>query len=266
MNNNPIGILDSGVGGLTVWREIVRELPHESTVYIADSKNTPYGAKTPDEIYLLSKRMVDFLLAKQAKLIVVACNTITVSCLDRLRNDYPSIPLIGTVPVVKTAVEKTTNKRIGILSTTRTANSSYQQELINKYAKGCQVSNIGTDALVPLIEQGIVDGSQIDAVLREVLTPFIYQEVDTVALGCTHFPFVRKMIEADLGTGVKVLDSGAAIGRQVRRVMKHNGIAHNNESVQYEFSTTGETDIMQRLIAGEDTATMVCTVNSVMLT
>ena len=87
MNNNPIGILDSGVGGLTVWREIIRELPHESTIYIADSANTPYGAKTPEEIYQLAKRLVDFLIRKQAKVIVVACNTITVTCLDQLRND-----------------------------------------------------------------------------------------------------------------------------------------------------------------------------------
>src|SRR6266571_7897214 len=103
MSNNPIGILDSGVGGLTIWQEIVRQLPQESTVYLGDSLNAPYGTKSTDEIYQLSKRMVDFLLTKEVKVIIIACNTITVSCLDRLRTDYPGIPLIGTVPVIKTA-------------------------------------------------------------------------------------------------------------------------------------------------------------------
>lgn len=257
MNNQPIGILDSGVGGLTVWREIVRELPHESTIYIADSKNTPYGAKSPEEIYQLSRRLIDFLLEKQAKLIVIACNTVTVSCLDRLRLDYPNVPLIGTVPVVKTAAEKTDNKRIGILSTTRTANSAYQQELIKKHAPGYQVSNIGTDALVPLIEKGIVNGPEIQGVLQEVLTSFIYQEVDTIALGCTHYPFIKATIAADLGPSVKILDSGAAIGRQVKRVLRKNKqlttatTAKNNR--HYTVFTTGEKEILQRLLGLLDT-------------
>ncbi len=263
MNNNPIGILDSGVGGLTVWREIARELPHESTLYIGDSKNTPYGAKTPEEIYRLAKQMIDFLLEKQAKLIVIACNSITVTCLERLRQDYPDVPLIGTVPVIKTAAEKTRNKRIGILSTTRTANSAYQHELIKKYASGYQVSNIGTDALVPLIEQGIVSGPEIQHVLQEVLASFIYQEIDTVALGCTHFPFIKRTIAADLGHGAMILDSGAAIGRQVKRVMKHNKIAHNNEPPRYQFFTTGEKEMMEKLLRLLDTTKLTTQVEEV---
>src|SRR5205809_740298 len=114
--NHPIGILDSGLGGLTIGKEIIRELPNESIVSIGDSVNTPYGGKSAQELYQISKRMVAFLLKQKVKLIVVACNTITVSCLDKLRVDYPSMPLVGTVPVVKTAVAVTKNKKIGILS------------------------------------------------------------------------------------------------------------------------------------------------------
>lgn len=103
MNNHPIGILDSGIGGLSVWQEIVSLLPPESTIYICDQKNIPYGEKTPAEIYMLAKKMVEFLLKKQVKMIVIACNTITVSCLDRLRAKFPDVPMIGAVPVVKLA-------------------------------------------------------------------------------------------------------------------------------------------------------------------
>src|SRR5262245_22974677 len=126
MNNHPIGVLDSGLGGLTVLSSIVKELPNEQFIYIGDSKNTPYGKKTEEEIYHLSKRLIEFLLQKKVKLIVVACNTITVSCLERLRTDYPDMPIVGTVPVIKTAAAVSKNKCIGILSTTRTAQSDYQ--------------------------------------------------------------------------------------------------------------------------------------------
>src|SRR6266480_7134956 len=143
MNNNPIGILDSGVGGLTVLQALVHELPHESAIYNGDSHNTPYGAKSEEEIYRLSKRLIEFLLKKEVKLIVIACNTITVTCLDKLRSEYPNVPIVGTVPVIKTAAEVSKNKRIGILSTTRTAQSTYQKRLIEEFANGCTVFNHG---------------------------------------------------------------------------------------------------------------------------
>ena len=253
MNNNPIGILDSGVGGLTVWREIIRELPHESTIYIADSANTPYGAKTPEEIYQLAKRLVDFLIRKQAKVIVVACNTITVTCLDQLRNDYPNVPMMGAVPVVKTAAEMSEHKRIGVLSTIRTAESDYQRMLIAKYAPDCQVMNIGTDKLVPIIEEGMLNGPELNAVLHEVLKPFSDHAVDTVALGCTHYPFIRHLIETHLGSNIRLLDSGAAIGRQIHRVMAHNGVEHNTEPFWYEFYTTGNEAVMRQLLRSLNT-------------
>ncbi len=238
----PIGIVDSGVGGLSVWKEVVKELPHESTLYIADSQNIPYGTKSPQEIYSLAKRLVIFLLQRNVKLIIVACNTITVSSLDRLRNDYPMIPIIGTVPVVKTAAEKTRNMRIGILSTVRTAESSYQKQLIQKFAQKCTVINIGTDKLVPLIEDGQTYGKEVNHILRDVLIPFIQNDVDTLALGCTHYPFMAMEIQHILGEQVVLLEPSSAIARHARRVLASNNQLVEAEQAQHAFSTSGSVE------------------------
>ncbi len=202
MNNHPIGILDSGLGGLTVLQAIARELQNESFVYIGDSVSTPYGAKSPDEIYKLAKRLIEFLLQQEVKLIVIACNTITVTCLDKLRSDYSQIPIVGTVPVIKTAAEVSKNKYIGILSTTQTAQSDYQKHLIETFANGCTVFNHGTDALVPLIEQGQLESSEMTAALQSVLQVFKNEKIDALALGCTHFPFLEKQMQTILGSNV----------------------------------------------------------------
>lgn len=240
--NKPIGILDSGVGGLTIWREIVRELPKESTVYIADSKNIPYGAKSSKEINRLARKLVQFLLKKDVKLIVVACNTITVTCLDRLRAEFPQIPIVGTVPVVKTAAEKTKKGKIGILSTVRTAKSRYQKNLIKKFAGDLEVLNLGTDKLVPLIEKG----ESVDQVLENELSPFINQ-VDVLALGCTHFPLIKDKIQKILGPKVLVLDSGPAIARQVRRVLSNNNILSSSKADRF-FFTTGDDKSFNKIL------------------
>lgn len=154
MKDNPIGIIDSGIGGFTILKEIIKNLPNESLIYLADSKNCPYGNKTEAEIYKLAKRLTQFLITKKVKLIVVACNTITVSCIEKLRKEFPGIPIIGTVPVVKTASELTKTGRIGILSTNKTSKSKYQKALLKKFGQGLKILNLGTDRLVPLIEMG----------------------------------------------------------------------------------------------------------------
>src|SRR5262245_55029364 len=135
MDNQPIGIIDSGVGGLSIWQDIRRELPHESTIYLADSKNCPYGTKSSEEIYALASCLVTFLLQKNVKMIVLACNTITVTCLERLRSNHPHLPIIGVVPVIKTAAAYTATKTIGVLTTPVTEKSMYQQHLVDEFAK-----------------------------------------------------------------------------------------------------------------------------------
>lgn len=255
MNNQPIGILDSGVGGLSIWKEIVKELPNESTIYLADSLNCPYGDRTEEEIYSLAKRLVQFLLEKKVKLIVLACNTITVFCLDKVRSEFPEVPIVGTVPAVKTAVEKTKNKKIGILSTTATANSRYQKDLIAKFVKGCKALNIGTNLLVPFVEKGETESEEVKKVVRQALKEFLIEGVDTIALGCSHFPFLRGLIEEIMGEKIKVVDSGVAVSRQVKRVLTNNKILSLSNSPSYTFYTTGDAKEFTRVskeLVGDD--------------
>ncbi|MEK7559521.1 MAG: glutamate racemase [Patescibacteria group bacterium] len=247
MNRNPIGVIDSGVGGLSILREIIKKLPNESFIYLADSANCPYGSKSSDEIYKLSKRLVQFLLKKKAKLVVIACNTITVACLDKLREDFPQIPIIGTVPVVKTASKNTKNGHIGILSTKQTAKSKYQKALIKKFAKDLKVLNIGTDKLTPIIENAEADKTRIDKILRKELKPFQKFNIDVLALGCSHFPFLKKEMQKILGKKVSILDSSGAIARQTKRIllMENSCLPAGRSLSEYNkpvksFYTTGE--------------------------
>ena len=240
MINNPIGILDSGIGGLTVWREIIKELPREPVIYIADSKNIPYGNKPSDEIYFLAKKLVEFLLRNNVKVIVIACNTITVSALDRLRIEFPHTPIIGTVPVIKKAAEITKNKHIGIFSTTKTAESNYQKELIQRFAQDCAITSVGSDEIVPLIEAGKAQGKDMKNVLERVLAPFKDAEIDTLCLGCTHFPIIENDIQEILGKEVILLEPSSAIARHTKKILMHNNEISDELNKKYTFYTTGD--------------------------
>jgi glutamate racemase len=245
MNDKPIGILDSGIGGMTVAKEVITLLPNESLIYIGDSRNTPYGALSAEVIHTYARKMVMSLLQKDVKLIVIACNTITVHCIDDLRREFPQVPIIGTVPVVKSAAERSKSKRIGILSTSQTARSAYQKDLIDTYADGCTVFTHGTDDLVPLIENMVLDGEEMEKVLTHVLEKFKKERVDTLALGCTHFPLVRSSMQRILGKDILLLDSGEAIARHVKRILsKNNNLSTTNKGT-YTFYTTGIVQTMQ---------------------
>ena len=173
----------------------------------------------------------------------MACNTITVSCLDQLREDFPKIPIVGTVPVIKTAVERSENKRIGILSTKRTAASGeYQKNLIKQFASDCEVINIGTDKLVPLIEKAEINSNKFRNILKQVLKPFIKVQPNAIALGCTHFTLIKNQIQEILGTNVEILDSGEAIAQQVKRILCAEGVIASKGIPSYRFYITGEKD------------------------
>jgi glutamate racemase len=242
MKNQPIGILDSGIGGLSVYQEITSILPHEPIIYIGDNALVPYGKLSEEMIYERSSKLVSFLLEKGAKVIVVACNTITVSCINRLREAFPQVTLIGTVPVIKTAGAQTKNGRIGILSTTKTAASDYQKNLMEQFASSHIVINKGTDQLVPLIEKGEIDGAEMHHVLEGVLSDFQKEQIDTLVLGCTHYPFVKKEMHSILGDGVQLLDSGAAIARQVKRVLEEKNALREEGHASMQLYTTGNAE------------------------
>lgn len=251
MSNAPIGVFDSGVGGLTVLREIQRLLPAESIVYIGDTANCPYGGRSATEIHHLARQIMQQMCQHGAKLVVVACNTISVNCIADLREEFPQIPIVGTAPAIKTASAVSTSRRIGVLSTVATANSPYQAMLVNEFASDCQVTNIGTNALVPRIERGAW-ATELRELLPEILAPFREAEIDALVLGCTHYPLIRDEISEILGPGVAVLDSGEAIARQVKRVLEANGLLNTTlESPTYRYLTTADspalTNVLERL-------------------
>ena len=235
--NKAIGIIDSGVGGLIIASVLIKKLPKESFIYIADSQNCPYGQKDKEEIYELTKKMVKYLLKKNIKLLVVACNTITVTSIDKLRKDFNEVPIVGIVPVIKTAQEKTANGRIGVYSTMVTAKSPYQKELIKKFAKNRNVVNLGSSKLVSLIEKG--EGERINRILNKELRIFKENNIDVLALGCSHFPLIKKEISRLL-PNVLILDSSIAVFHQVKRILENNNILSSSQNSDYNFLTTGD--------------------------
>ena len=192
-DSRSIGIFDSGVGGLSILREVKKYLPGESFIYLADQANNPYGGRSEKEIRKLSSKVISFLLKEDVKLIIIACNTATVSSISYLRKKF-DIPLIGVVPVVKTLSKYTKTGRVAVFSTPATSKSKYLTDLIKKFGGDAKVYRIGSSGLEHLIEQGEISGSQIDKTIKKALEPVISENIDCIALGCTHYPFAVKEI------------------------------------------------------------------------
>lgn len=238
MNNRPIGIFDSGVGGLSVFLEIQKLLPQESIIYLADSKNVPYGTKTPEELTQITEKIVKFLLKKDVKAIIIACNTATVYTIENLRSKF-DIPIIGTVPLVKTISENTKTGKVAVFSTPATAKSKYLKDLIKKFADDKKVYVVGETGLEALVEQGDIDSSKIKFIFNKYLIPLKEKNVDCIALACTHYHFVKKNMQKVLGKSIKIFDSGAAVARQAKRVLESNRALSDQNKVQNQFYTTG---------------------------
>jgi len=249
MNNAPIGIFDSGSGGLSIYQSIVKMLPLESFVYLGDHAYLPYGEKSTEFIKQRVVQCIEFLNSQKVKLIVVACNSATVAGIDYFRSTFPELPIIGVVPVVKTAAQMSKTKHFVVLSTKFTANSVYQKDLIKKWAPDCLVSNIGSSSLVPLIEDGRVDGSDVEKELKKIFQKLEDISFDVVVLGCTHYPFVRSTISAIVGDAVKVIDSGDAVARQVQRVLAHRGDLSERSLMVTKFFTTGDTSVVAKVFS-----------------
>lgn len=217
-NNNPIGVFDSGIGGTSIWSAIHELLPNERTIYLADSKNAPYGQKTKEEIVALSKKNVDFLIENNCKLIVVACNTATTNAIRELRATY-NIPFIGIEPAIKPAATNSKTQVIGILATQGTLNS----ELFNKTAEMFQnttiIEQVG-HGLVQLIEEGNLNSPEMTQLLETYLQPMIEANIDYLVLGCSHYPYLIPQIKKILPEHIQIIDSGEAVARQTQNVLR----------------------------------------------
>ncbi|NOQ24819.1 MAG: glutamate racemase [Bacteroidales bacterium] len=247
-NNQPIGIFDSGVGGLTVWKELVKSLPNESVIYYADSANCPYGPKDKETIINLVTKVVDFLISKECKAIIVACNTATAAAIDFLRSKY-DIPFIGMEPAVKPAAQNSKTKSIAVLATEGTFNGKLYTETSRKYAKDVVLNIKVGDKLVDIVEKGMVNAPSTESYLRTLINPLIDKNIDHLVLGCTHYPFLIGVLEKVLPINVKIIDPTLAIVKQTKRVLGQFDLL-NLQKIEpfYNFYSSGEFTILENIL------------------
>lgn len=219
----PIGLFDSGVGGTSIWREIQQLLPFENTLYLADSRNAPYGAKSAQDIIDLSIKNTELLLDQGCKLIVVACNTATTNAIATLRKKY-SVPFIGIEPAIKPAALNSMTKSVGVLATKGTLNSSLFHETANQFGSSIKRIEVVGEGLVPLIEKGIIDGPEIEHLLKQYLTPMMEAGVDYIVLGCSHYPYLIPAIKNMIPQKINIIDSGFAVARQTKAILSDNNL------------------------------------------
>lgn len=237
----PIGIMDSGVGGLSVLRHIRELLPSEKLIYFADQDHVPYGPRSAEEIRAYSRAITTFLINLGAKAIVLACNTASASSLTHLRETFSDVPFVGMEPAVKPGAEKTNEGKIGILATDGTFGSPRYANLMARYAQGVLIFEDPCQGLVEEIEAGNLDGAESERILRQALQPMLAAGVDTVILGCTHYPFASSLIKRLVGPAVSVIDPAPAVARQVGRILKEYHLLNpTHETGSLKAYTTGD--------------------------
>jgi glutamate racemase len=247
-NDQPIGIFDSGIGGTSIWKEIHQLLPNEKTIYLADSKNAPYGQKSKQEIIALSMKNTDFLLKMNCKLIVVACNTATTNAIQELREKY-DIPFIGIEPAIKPAANNSRTQTIGILATKGTLNS----ELFNKTTEMFQDTKIIEQVgygLVQLIENGQINSPEMTQLLQSYLTPMIEANIDYLVLGCSHYPYLIPQIKKILPPHIHIIDSGEAVAKQTQNILRDK-VGFSSETKKTPiFYTNTNPKVLSEILGG----------------
>ena len=247
-NSRPIGIFDSGLGGLSVWRKVRELLPHESIFYFADSGNCPYGPQSHATIQEMCEGVVRYLLDQKCKLIIVACNTATAAAIDSLRTQFP-VPFVGMEPAVKPAALQSKTGCIGVLATEGTFKGELYQRTVAAYAKEIKlISQIGY-GLVELVEKGQLEGPEVDKLLLPYLQPMLDQNIDQLVLGCTHYPFLAPAMQRLTGPDVKIVDPAPAVAKQVKKVMEdENLVASDDSKTVYQFATSGDKKILESFL------------------
>ncbi len=248
MSNHSIGIFDSGVGGTSIWKEIQILMPHEHTIYLADSLNAPYGEKSQKEILQLSIKNTELLLEKGCKLIVVACNTATTNAISHLRQNY-KVPFIGIEPALKPAALQSKSKKVGILATKGTLSSSLFHSTAENHASGIQVLEQEGTGLVPLIEQGKIETQETKMLLHDYLEPMLDEGIDYLVLGCTHYPYLIPLLKEMLPENVKIIDSGAAVAKQTKAILEKQGLLNSSKKKgTHQFYTNAEVTVLQNFL------------------
>lgn len=248
-NNKPIGIFDSGIGGTSIWAAIHQLLPNEKTIYLADSKNAPYGQKSKAEIIALSIKNVEFLLKMDCKLIVVACNTATTNAIQELRAKY-AVPIIGIEPAIKPAATNSKTQTIGILATQGTLNSELFHKTTEKYHNTKIIEQVG-HGLVQLIENGDINSPEMKQLLHSYLTPMIEANIDYLVLGCSHYPYLIPKIKEILPAHIQIIDSGEAVAKQTRNVLQEKVGFASNEKNEALFYTNSNPKVLSEILGNK---------------
>ena len=255
-DNQPIGVFDSGVGGLSVLRVIREQMPEESIVYFGDQGHVPYGPRPLRQVRDFSEGITRFLLEKSAKLIVVACNAASAAALTYLRGKFTGMSFVGMEPAVKPAAEHTETGVVGVLATPATFQGALYASVVERFAVGVKLLQSTCPGLVQQIESGELDSPKTRAILEEALQPMLKQNIDTVVLGCTHYPFVIPIIQQIVGETVRVIDPAPAVARQVKRLLEADGLKFPaGGSGELQFFTSGDATRLQGLLPkliGED--------------
>lgn len=254
MNNQAIGVFDSGIGGLTIMREIRRMMPNEDILYLADQAHVPYGLRSITQVRSLSVSIVEFLQSQGAKAVVVACNTASAAALNHLRDKFQDVPIVGMEPAVKPAVGMTQTGHIGVLATPVTFEGELYASVVERFAEDVEVHATPIPGLVDLIEAGTWEGRAVEDLLSPRVVPLLDAGVDTLVLACTHYPFVIPALRAVVGPQIEIIDPAPAIARQTRRVLDELDLSADNlRAGRNTFYTSGDpqrfSTVIHRLFA-----------------
>jgi glutamate racemase len=238
-----IGIFDSGVGGLSVLRVIHQMIPNQPIIYLADQAHVPYGARTKEEIRAFSKEITRFLLSLGARLIVVACNAASAAALHDLRACYPEVPFVGMEPAVKPAAATTHSGVVGVLATPVTFSGSLYASVVERFAQGVVILEDTCPGLVAQVEAGNLHHAETRRILERAIQPMLARGVDTLVMGCTHYPFIIPLIQEIVGPEIQVIDPAPAIARQANRLLHLHGLQTKTpQAASIQFYTTGSPD------------------------
>ncbi|MGG2399327.1 glutamate racemase [Pseudomonas sp. SH1-B] len=247
-SNAPVGVFDSGVGGLSVLREIRQLLPNESLLYVADSGHVPYGEKSPEYIRERCVLITEHLLAHGAKALVLACNTATAAAAAELRERYPQLPIVGMEPAVKPAAAATRSGVVGVLATTGTLKSARFAALLDRFASDVRVVTQPCPGLVECIEEGELEAPATRELLQGYVAPLLSEGCDTLILGCTHYPFLRPLLSTLVPPTVTLIDTGAAVARQLQRLLVQHDLLAAQPAKPSRYWSSGDSAQLFRVL------------------
>jgi len=261
LNSRAIGVFDSGVGGLTVLREIIKEVPRENTIYFGDTERFPYGPRDPKQVKNFVFKATGFLQEKNVKMIVIACNTGSVAALKELK-ERSEIPVIGVIePGARTAVDNTKNKRVGVIATKGTIESGAYEKEINRLDPGIKTFSVAAPMLIEYVEKGILEGKELGNAIKNYLDPLLSQDIDVLVLGCTHFPMIKKQILAVSGNNIKVISSAVETAKDVKKMLIKKDLSANESNktsrVFYETALSSSFFKTGQMFLGEEISEVI---------